>query len=66
MGLYNLVILAQTVLWIYSSEVVGYGIFDRSFNFDNCQPEVVSDDISGMADQDVGVDVCANSRPKPS
>ena len=38
-------------------------------NFDNCQPEVVSNVISGMADQDVGMGVCANfcdSRLKPS
>ena len=37
--------------------------------FDNLQPEVVSVVISGMADQDVGRDVCANigdSRLKPS
>ena len=42
----------------------------RAFlNFDNCQPEVVSDVISGMADQDVGLEVCVNfgdSRLKPS
>ena len=30
------------------------------FKFDNCQPEVVSDVISGMPDHDVGIDVCAN------
>ena len=39
------------------------------FNFDNCQPEVVCDVISGMANQDVSMDVCANfgeSRLKPS
>ena len=38
-------------------------------NFDNCQPEVVSDVISVTADQDVGMDVCVNfgdSRLKPS
>ena len=30
------------------------------FNFNNCQPEVVSDVISGMADQDFGMDVRAS------
>ena len=38
-------------------------------NFDSCQPEVVSDVISGTADQDVSMDVCANfcdSTLKPS
>ena len=35
--------------------------FRPFFNFDNCQPEVVSDVIFGMIDQDVGMDVCANS-----
>ena len=30
------------------------------FIFVNCQPEVVSDVISGMVDQDVGLDVFAN------
>ena len=29
-------------------------------NFDNYQPEVASDVISGNVDQDVGMDVCAN------
>ena len=29
-------------------------------NFDNCQPAVVSDVISGKADEDVGLDVCGN------
>ena len=29
-------------------------------NFDSCQPEVVIDVISGMADQDVSMDVPAN------
>ena len=59
----------QTVLEIYSSKAVGCGIFDRFLNFYNCQPEVVSDVISSVVDQDVGVDVCANfgdSRLKPS
>ena len=43
--------------------------FDRLLNLDNCQPEVVSEVISGMADQDVGMDLCTNladSRLKPS
>ena len=65
----NLVILAQTVLEIYSSEAVGCGIFDRFWNFDDCRAELVSYDISGTTDQDVGVDVYANfgdSRLKPS
>ena len=66
----NLVILTQTVHEIKSCESVGCGIFDRFvLNFDNCQPEVVSDVISGMTDQNVSVDVCANFRDfrlKPS
>ena len=49
-------ILAQTVHEIYYSEAVGCSIFDRFLNFDNCQPEVVSDVISGMVDQNVGMD----------
>ena len=53
----NLVILPQTVQDIYSSEAVRYSIFDRFWNFDNCKPELVSDVISGMDDQDVGADV---------
>ena len=45
--------------------------FPLFLNFDNCQPEVVSDVIHGMVNQDVGVimDVCANFgdyRLKPS
>ena len=60
MCLLKLVILAQTVLEIYSSEAVGCGIFDRFLNFDNCQLEVVSDVISAIADQDGRMDVCAN------
>ena len=43
--------------------------FRPFFNFNNCQPEAVSYVISGMADQDVGTDVCANfgdCRLKPS
>ena len=51
------------------SEAVGCGIFDRILNYDNCQPEVVSDVISGIVDHDVSTDACANfgnSRSKPS
>ena len=43
--------------------------FRPFLNFDNCQPEVDSDVISCVVDQDVGVDVCGNfgdSRLKPS
>ena len=43
--------------------------FRQFLNVDNCRPEVVSDVISGMVDQDVGMDECANfgdSRLKPS
>ena len=49
-------------------EAVRDGIFD-GFCRDNFWPEVVSDVISGMVNQDVGMDVCANfgdSRLKPS
>ena len=54
-------LLAQTVYEIYSSEAVGFSIFTRFFsNFNNYQPEVVSDVISGTADQDVGMDICTN------
>ena len=35
-------------------------ILDRYLNFDSCQLETVSDVISGMVDQDVGMDVRAN------
>ena len=49
--------LAQTTHKIYNNEAVGCGIFDRFLKFDNCQPEVVSDVTSDMADQDVGADV---------
>ena len=45
-------------------------IFDRFLsNFDNCQLEVVSDVISGLAVQDFSMNVCANfgdCRLKPS
>ena len=34
--------------------------FDRFWNIDNCQREVVSDVTSGMVDHDVGVDLSAN------
>ena len=57
---YNLVILSQRVHEIYSGEAVVFGIFDRFLSFDDCQPEIVSDVISGTVDQDVGIDVCAN------
>ena len=43
--------------------------FRPFLNFDNCQPEDVSDVTSGTVNQDVGVDICANfgdSRLKPS
>ena len=62
-------IIAQTVHEIYSHEAVGWGIFYRFLNFENCQPEVVNDVIYGMVDQDIGMDVCANFgdfRLKPS
>ena len=42
-----MLILAQMVLQICNSEAVGFGIFDRILTFDNRQPEVVSDVISG-------------------
>ena len=38
-------------------EAVGGGIFKGYLNFHNCQPEVSSDIISGMAVQHVGTDV---------
>ena len=59
MCLWNLVLLVQTVGEIYSSEGAECGI-STVLNFDNCQPEAASDIVSGMADQDVGMDVCAN------
>ena len=61
--------IAQTIRELCSSKAVGCGIFDLFLNFYRCQPEVVSNVISAMADQDVGKDVCANfggSRLKPS
>ena len=48
-----MVTLTQMVHEIYSSKAVGFGIFAHFLNFDNCQLEVVSDVISGTADQDV-------------
>ena len=42
--------------------------FRRFLNFDNCQPKVVGDVISGKIDQDVSMDISANfgdSRLKP-
>ena len=54
---------------IYSSEAVGCGISARYLNFDNCQLEVVTHVISGMADQDAGMNVWVNfcdSRSKTS
>ena len=44
---------------IYSSGAVGCGIFYCFFNFDNCQPEVVSDVISGVVADATGVKVLA-------
>ena len=64
-----MVIVDETVHEIFNSEAVGFGIFARFLNFDNCQPEVVSDVISGTADQDIGMDVrnhFGDSRLKPS
>ena len=55
-------ILAQRVHEIYSSETVGCDnkAIDRLGNFDNCQPETVSEVISSTVNQDVGMDVCAH------
>ena len=66
-----MVIIAHSVHEIYSSESVVFGIVERFLNFDNFQPELVSDVISGTADQNVSMDVCADfgdsdSRLKPS
>ena len=61
-------ILAQTVHEIYSRAAVVCRFSTIFLNFDNCQPEVVCDIISGMVDQDVGIDICASfgdSRLKP-
>ena len=53
-----MVILALTVLEIYNSEAVGFGIFDRFMNFDNCPTEVVSVVISGVVVDPTGVKAC--------
>ena len=53
-------ILGQTVHEIYSIEAIRCVVFDHFLNFDNCQLKVVSDVISGMTDQDVGMNVRAN------
>ena len=56
-------ILAQTVLEIYSSGAVGCGVFDRFFSSTSItanRKEVVSDVKSGMVYQDAGMDVRAN------
>ena len=70
MPMLNVVILAQTVHEIYTIAKPSETAFSTVFkNFDDSQPEVVSDVISGKAVQDVCVDVCANfgdSRLKPS
>ena len=61
-------IFAQIVHEIYSCEAIGFGIFVHVLSFSNCQPEAVGDVISSTADQDVGMDACANfgdSRLKP-
>ena len=57
MCLSNQVILSQTVHEIYRGEAVVYGIFDRYLNFDNCQPELVSDVISGAVVDPTGVKI---------
>ena len=49
-------ILAQTVLEIYSSGAFRCGIFDRFWNFDNRLQELVNYVIPGMVVQDVGLD----------
>ena len=51
-------IRSQTVHDIYRGETVVCGIFNHFLNFDNYQPEVISHAISGVVDQDVGIDVC--------
>ena len=50
-------ILVQTVHETYSSEAVGCGIFARYLNFDNCQPDLVSDVISDVVEDQTGVKV---------
>ena len=46
--------------WEIPPEAVDGGIFDRVLNFDNCQPEVASDDISGVVVDPTGMDVVSN------
>ena len=48
-------ILAQTGHEIYNSEPVAFGIFACFLNFDNCQPEAVSDAISGAVVEPTGM-----------
>ena len=58
--------LAHTV---HSNIAVGCDIFLPYLKFDNCQPEIGSDVVSRMVEQDVGMDVFANfgdSGLKPS
>ena len=50
-------ILAQTVLEMNSSEVVGCDIFGRFLNFNNCRPEVLSDVISAAVVEPTGMKV---------
>ena len=50
-------ILSQTVHEIYSGEAVVCGIFHRFLNFDNCQPEVVSNVISSVVLEPTGIKV---------
>ena len=50
-------ILAQTVLDIYSSEVIGCGIFDRFLNVDNFRAEVYTDVMSGVVVDPTGLKV---------
>ena len=62
-------ILARTVSRYTAAKPSDAGFRLLFWNFDNCQPEVVSDVVSGMVDQDVGINVCVNfgdSRLKPS
>ena len=62
-------VLAHTVHEIYSCEAVGFAIFARFLNFDNCKPKAVSDVISGVAVGPMGVKVrgqCGYSRSNHS
>ena len=64
----NALVKLVSIHEINSSEAVGFGIFARFLNFDNCQSVAVSDVISSVVDQDVGMEVCSNfgvSRLKP-